>query len=292
MWILFSILSAFIWSIVNIIDKVVMTKFIQKPIIPIIVVGFIGLIFSLIIWTKNFVSLSGWPLFLSLLAGAIAAGGCFFYFKAIKIEEASRVIPLFAMILIWTVLLAAIFLGETLSIREYCGIFIVFLGSVLISVKKRFKLSLNKPFFFMLLSTILYAVQRIIHKYLLNDFDYWTVFSYGNLGLFLIILPLFIYNIPTFREIFKKHKGKVIGLIITSESLNLISLIIFLIALSLGLASLVTAVNSVQYIFIFLWTIPLSIWLPGIIKEELKGSTIFLKLTAIALIISGVVLIT
>ncbi len=292
MWILLSIIAAFIWSIVNVIDKTIMTRFIKRPVIPVIISGLLGIVFSLIIWTKKFVLLSGWPLFLSLLAGAIAAVATIFYFKAIKIEEASRVVPLFAMTLIWIVVLAVIFLGEILTIQEYFGIFIIFLGSVLISIKKRFRFSLGKVFLLMLLSTILYAVNRILYKYLMGDWDYWTVFSWTNIGFFLIMFPLFIYYIPIFRETIKKYKGKAMGLIISSESLSLIALIIFLVAMSFGFVALVSAVNSVHYLFVFLWTILLSIWFPKIIKEELKGSIIFLKLLAIVLIIGGVVLVT
>jgi hypothetical protein len=144
----------------------------------------------------------------------------------------------------------------------------------------------------MLLNTISFAITKVIEKYLLNNWDYWTVFSYVNIGFFLVMLPFIIYYFSDFKELVRKYKSKAIGLMTWSESLSLVGIVLSLQAMSFGFVSLVTALYSLQYLFVFLWILLFSIWFPKIIKEELKGSVIALKLLAIILIISGVFLVT
>jgi len=95
-WILFSILAALIWAIVNIIDKYVLSKLVSRPIIPVIIMGFIGLIASLLVFIfLGFQQLSAGNVLLAFISGSLYVLMTFFYFRAVKIEEVSKVIPLF-----------------------------------------------------------------------------------------------------------------------------------------------------------------------------------------------------
>lgn len=293
MWILFSLLSAFLWSVVNIIDKTIITKFVRRPIIPVIITGLLGFVASLIILLKNFVLISTNLLMLSMLAGIFYMVATIFYFKALQIEETSRVIPLFALTVVWVAVIAAIFLQEILSLKEYFGIFLVFIGSFLISSRRKIKINLSKALILMASSTFLYAAHNVLIKALLNFSDYWNIFAYSRIGIFLSIIPILIYLWPSIKEMVKKFRGRASGLMASSESLSLAGDLLFMVAASLGFISLVTTVStSLQYVFIFLLTVIISIWRPKIIREELKSSTILLKLISIVIIISGIALIT
>ncbi len=95
-WISFSVLAAFIWAIVNTVDKYVLTKWVRKPIVPIMILGIIGLIASLFIFLiHGFSYLSYLNITLAFIAGIFYILANTFYFKAAKLEEISRVVPLF-----------------------------------------------------------------------------------------------------------------------------------------------------------------------------------------------------
>ena len=69
-WILFSILAALVWGVVNLVDKYILTKWIKKPIVPVMVLGVIGLTASFAVYfIKGFAALSYFNLFLALIAG-------------------------------------------------------------------------------------------------------------------------------------------------------------------------------------------------------------------------------
>ena len=84
MWILFSIIAAMLWAIVNVIDKRLMSKYLTRPFLPLIFAGFFALISGLIILIIIPDTLSGWALIGSVATGIIAILGDFCYFKATR----------------------------------------------------------------------------------------------------------------------------------------------------------------------------------------------------------------
>jgi len=93
MWIIFSILTAFYWAIVNTVNN----KWVKQPIIPVIILGIIGLIASIIVYfIYGFSFLSNFNIFLALVAGI-------FYPSILKEEIGKSVIflKLLAIILMF-----------------------------------------------------------------------------------------------------------------------------------------------------------------------------------------------
>jgi len=58
-WVLFAILAALSWAIVNTFDKYVLSKYVKKPIVPVIFVAILGIIASFLVFSfKGFGQLS------------------------------------------------------------------------------------------------------------------------------------------------------------------------------------------------------------------------------------------
>jgi len=291
LWVYFTILSALAWTFVNLIDKYTIDKYIQNPMISVIFIGFLGLIAAMIIsqFTEILVP-STEILILSLSAGIIYVFASLFYFKAILIEEVSRVTPLYAITPIFILILATVFLGESFAVQKYLGIFIIVIGSFLISLRRDVKFKLSRAFGLMILGTLTWAVYNIILKYALNYLTYWDAFFWTRIGSFLITPFLFYrYRKQTIEIITKRPKG---GLYLAiAEPLNVVALVFSTIALSYGFVSLVSALGQIQNFIVLIFAILISVFRPQIIKEELKGTTILQKILAISLISFGAVLI-
>lgn len=291
MWILYSILAALAWSFTNIIDKVAISKVVKRPIVLTVLLGVIDLIIACIILSNNFVLLTLNIFLLSLLTGIFFLIGTVLYYTALKGEETSRIAPLFALNIIWTMVLAAIFLNEVFVIKEYVGIIIIFFGSALICIKRKVKIYIGKGFFLMIASTVFYSACSIFQKYLLDYNNFWIVFAYTSIGYFIALIPVSIYYIKDIKKTIKAMSIKDVGVISTINISDTIGSLLYLVALSFGFVTLAEAVSSVQYIFVFILSLLISIFIPRIIKEELKKSIVILKIIAIVLIIGGVVLI-
>lgn len=287
-WILFSILAVIVWAVVNIIDKYILEKLIKKPIIPVIFVGVVGLVGSIIVYfTRDFSELSYTNIGLAILAGIFYILMAVFYFKAVKLEEISCVVPLFHLTPIFVLILALIFLGEIFTPIKYLGIFLLIMGAVLISSKGSLKINFGRAFWFMIFSSFALAINQIITKYLLNFADFWTIFSYVRIGAFIAVIPLFYINYKDILFLTKKP----LGFVVLSESLNLIAVLFFTIAISVGFVTLVNALTSTTSFFVLIFTVMLSIFYPKILKEEISKKTVLMKLVAIVMMFIGVVLI-
>ena len=290
-WILFSILAAFIWAIVNTVDKYVLTKWVRKPIIPVMIMGIIGLIAAFIIFLINgFSYLSPGHIGFGLLAGIFYIVANIFYFRAAKIEEISRVAPLFHLAPLFLLILAAIFLGEIFTPLKYLGIFLLVIGAVLIS-SRSIKIKLGKAFWLMIASTMFFSFDLVITKYLLGFTDFWTIFAYIRIGAGLGLIPIFCLYFGEFKNLIAEHGKKVVGVISANETLNVCGALSATIAAALGFVTLVESLASLQSLFLLIIAVFLSIFYPKILKEEIEKSTVLIKLIAIILMLIGATLI-
>src|SRR3989338_955118 len=103
-----------------VIDKILLQKIMRHPTVYVFYIGALG-IFAFVIVQS---ALSGFTFMAALL--------CFF--MALKKSETTRVVPFFgALIPIWTLIFATVFLGEWLNGREWYGIALLVVGAILIS---------------------------------------------------------------------------------------------------------------------------------------------------------------
>lgn len=292
LWIILAILASLCWAVVSTVDKYILTKWIRKPIIPVITLGIIGLITTLIVYIiHGFSYLSYLNIFLCFIAGIFYILMAVFYFMALKIEEVSRIIPMFYLFPLFVLLLATIFLGEIFTPLKYLGIFLLVIGAILVSSKDFRKISLGKAFWLMVLATISIAISHVLMKYVLNFADYWTVFSYIRIGAAFALIPIVYFYLPEFLTTIKRYGKKVIGLMSINETFSLTGTILITIATAIGYVTLVSALSSLQSFFVLLIAVFLSIFYPRILKEEIEKSTVALKIMAITIMFIGVMLV-
>lgn len=158
-WIILSLAGVAIWGANNIIDKIFLEKYIKNSSSATILMGLVGLLVSLSLLvftgipefsTRDFLIIFASGLVLTLFALP--------YYKSLSLDDASRVVPVFQFIPIFYLLLAYIFLGESLQQKSLVGFLIVLVGSLFIAMEK-FDLSIFKirpSFLFMLLASFMY----------------------------------------------------------------------------------------------------------------------------------------
>jgi drug/metabolite transporter (DMT)-like permease len=212
-----------------------------------------------------------------------------FYSKALIIEEVTRIATLFQIILVFVVLLSVVFLGEILGMRQYVGIGLTVLASMLISYKKSSEKSFFSALKFMIPFGIIMAAFTISNKFLLRYLDFWSMFFWNALGTCCGVIFLLSRSglRKEFAESITIDGKKAIFLTFVGEGLFVIGTISSLAALSLADASLVSALFNTQLFYVFLYTLFLSLLLPKILKEEINKSTTSLKIFAIALMFIG-----
>ncbi|HEX9998689.1 MAG TPA: EamA family transporter [Abditibacterium sp.] len=139
MWIFLALLSAFFTALIALVSKIGLAKVDSSLGFAIQSVVTMILAWSYVIFsgkTRDLTSIEGraWPFLLG--AGALSAVAYLFYFGAVKLGDVSRVAPLDRLSLVFSVVLAAMFLGEKTGGVGWLGVTLMAIGAVLVAFAK------------------------------------------------------------------------------------------------------------------------------------------------------------
>lgn len=242
-------------------------------------------------------------LFLSLFSGAVFVYGILALFFAIRESEASRVTPVVgAVIPAVAYFLSIFFLKEQLEMLEIYGVLALILGGIGISfnIDRKDKKIFFSGLKYSVLAGMLLAVAFTCFKSLYESDNFINVYIWTRFGVMLGALGLFLS--PSWRKIifnsisnFKNPSGenKRSGLLfVFTKSLGGTGSILKEYATSIGSVTIVSALISLEYVFIFIMGIFLTFWLPEIFSEKRDSRNIAQKLLAVAVITIGVILVS
>jgi len=292
MGILFSILSPAIFAITNYIDKFLLEKYkISSTVITIyggIFAFFTGLI---IFFATGFYAIDAKSLFIILSSGFLTSIYLLPYYKALSIDETSNVIPLYQFYPIFVLILSFIFLKEGFSIAQYAGSALIVGAGFLLSVEdlggKIFRL--RKSFFYIMISSILFAVAQVLYKFGVTQIPFWNTLPYEGFGIALGALAITIYknNFKKFKKETKRFKKRIFLFMGVNELVYVLARYTGYFAISLISVGIVSILGSLQPLFVLIFGIILSVWFPHITKEVISKKTLTLKFVAIVIMIVG-----
>lgn len=292
-WLFFAILSYFLISVVQILDKFILTKPIPSGALYAAYVGLAGIYGLLLIPFGFSLDISFLTIFLSLLSGFVFIIALVFYYQAALIDEISRVIPLIgAITLIFVWLLTSIFSIEKLGDLNLLAFAFLFLGSLLISFrKKNFQLS-SRVYILSVFAAFLFAASWVLVKAAYLQTAFFNAFILGRIGEFMA--GAFLISFPKIRKSFFEHLGAIkaqtIGLFFSNKIIASSAFIALNYATFLGNVVLIQALQGLQYLFLLIFAVLLSWKAPQILKEEIRG-VIFKKAVAIIFIALGLLIL-
>lgn len=297
-WFLIALIAPILWSIVNHIDKHILSRFqegrgigailIFSSLCSIIVLPFIAIfhyaqIFS--ISFNNFVGL--------LIVGFLSALAFYFYLKAMDIEEASIVIPLFQFDPVFGYLLGFLILGESLSMSQILASLLILFGILILSIEidteNKFKLK-KRALLLVAASSFLFALNGVIFKKLALVDSFWiSIFwQYVGLTIFGILILIFSKKLKqNFIDMVYPPRLKILSLNVVSEVLYIIGGLANNFALIIAPVALVFVVNGYQSLFVFIFGVLLTLFFPSFVSEKISTKHFFHKLVSIIIILIG-----
>jgi len=290
-WFIFALLAPMLWGIVNIIDKYSLEKLMRNSFSYQILICLTDAIVMIpFILFTNISFAYPWYIW-SIIVGIILGFIFVFYNKAIMVEETSRVVILTYLNPVFVLPLAFIFLGEVLSLQKYIGVFLLVASAILISYQKsKGKFKISKALGYILILDLMYAGLTVTEKYVFNYFDYmsflfWTLLGAVISGLIFLIFPKLRKDF--FNDMSKTNKKKLFFWRMVSMTLYYVAVIFFYIAITEELASIVAAVPSVQPLFVLIYTLILSLFIPKILKEKNSKTIVLIKILSIVFMFIG-----
>jgi transporter family protein len=140
MWYTYALLSALFASLVAIVGKLglkgldsTIATTIRSVIMAIFLIGVSFSFGKFNNFNFHLLSFKDWGFI--VLSGVFGALSWLFYFYALKIGTANQVVAIDKLSIVFTVILAFVFLGEALSFKIAGGVTLMTIGAILISLK-------------------------------------------------------------------------------------------------------------------------------------------------------------
>ncbi len=292
-WFYFALLSSIVIAAVNIVDKVLISNYNISPLVYAVVIAATSLMPLVILPFIDFKVLSVAALTFAMLVGFVRVYYTLPYFKALTIEEVSRVIPLLQLMPVFVLILSTVFLQEVLRLQDYTGFAFLVIGGTLCAVRLKKGIRLSTAFYLMIGSSFLLAVYSVGLKVLFSSQDFYSVFMWVQIAGFLTLFQFMLIKPlrSTLVITYKNTRTRIGALIIGEQAVAYVSVFAYNYAIAHGPISLVSAVISTQPLFVLLYATLLSYRFPKILKEELSKQDIILKCIGIAVIFLGAYLI-
>jgi len=289
-WLPITILSYFLFAIVALVDKYLLGGPIPSPKVYSFYVGTLGIL-ALALIPFGFLIPQPLDIALSLLAGAIFIFALLGFYTALRLFEASRVVPAIGGFLpLFTFGLIFLFSWgkETLSLPDLIAFIFLILGSVIIALGKERSITL-KSLQISALAAFLFSLAFVLTKFVYLEQPFWSGFIWMRIGGFFIAL-FFLFSKEVREEIFRKRvsfKQKTAGLFLSNQVLAAGAFISQNWAIALApliYLAMINALEGIKYFFLLIFVIILSLKFPQIIKEEISRKVLLQKIIAILLI--------
>ncbi|MBP9711878.1 MAG: DMT family transporter [Candidatus Pacebacteria bacterium] len=297
-WFLIALIAPILWSIVNHIDKYMLSKYLKdrgvgallifSALASVVILPFIAYFYH-----NEIFSISINDFWMLILIGLLSAGAFFFYLKGMDAEEATIVIPLFQLVPVFGYFLGYFILKETLSTQQIFSSLLIISGIVILALEidTDNKVTLKTKVLAMVsISSFLFALHDTLFKKVAIVESFWvSVFwQYASLTIFGILALIFIRKFRNdFLSMFKNIGGKVLSLNIVSELLYIFGNLTNNFATLMAPVAVVLVVSSYQPLFVFIGGVFLTIFLPHISMEKISAKHLIHKIISIIIIIIG-----
>ncbi len=295
-WLVVAIVAHFIFALVFIVDKFLLSKTVLQPRAYAFYVGLLG-IFALLLIPFGFTLLPAGQIAASLIAGVLFVLAILFFYKLIQIGEVSRITPIVGgAVPVFTLILTYSFLGERLTNSQLVAFFLLVLGGVIMLWPRKDRInsltgqaSLTKKLTLAVMAALFFAGSFVLTKFIFTEQPFINGFIWVRLGGFLGAWLLFFW--PGSRQVIFKTtetiKIKSVGLLISNKTLSALAFILLNYAIFLGSVTLVNSLQGIQYAFLLIVALFLSKKFPQILKEQISRGMILQKIMAISFIVLG-----
>ena len=248
------------------------------------------LLFAVVVSTVGFDGGAGIPW--AIASGLLWAGGITLFFHGLRLEEVSRATPIQMTAPIFTALLAVTFLGESLSALQWTAIIVVVLGGATVTLRPElgwFPIAHRRALVILLGASLVMGVAFVVSKEATNQMNVWAIQAFRAASMGAGVLALQARG-PALREARRTLRDRrAVGMLVLTEGIMApIAAFMFVVALSLGPVSLVSAVSSSRPLIVLGMSALLSTGLWNVLGEPLDRRTLGIKLISTLLIVGGV----
>ena len=282
-------------GLVSVVDKAIIFNYAKSSrTMPLLngitqtIVGIVSLIISGIPSESDFATSAA-----AVISGGLLGSALVILQRVLFTQEVSRSIPVTQSAPIFAAVLALFVLGESISLLQWGGITLAVLGSVLISIRTDVRVSgilLHKSFYALMCAAFFFGASNVIGKIALVELP--LLYTHGlrmlAVGLILLFFSFRSESWVDVRSLFSRRSPALLLVAINDLLIAQAGVLALLWALSLGPASLVSAVAGIRALFTVSYSMGITKVWAGALGEESSTSSTLNKLFSTVVIVAGV----
>ena len=294
-WVTAVLISTSLFALVTVLDKRLTTNLFPSASSFNVAFGVMQAIiavvyFSAVVPTVGFDGGSGIPWAIS--SGLLWALGLFLFFHGLRLEEFSRAVPLQQVGPVFASVAAVLFLDEMLSAMQWGAVLMVVLGAMLVSARPEqgiFRLARGRAFFILLGGSFSLGMAFVTSEQATREMNIWAIQAIRaatmSMGIFLLAA-----RPQTVRQFLHAtwNVRTLTTLVLAEGIMAPLAALMFILAISLGPVSSVSAVSASRPIFALALGAALSTRYWNVLNEPIDHRTLGFKAVAVAMIVSGV----
>ena len=294
-WIFFALLAPLFWAASNYVDKYSLERKVRGIWDFLFFSTITGWIFvPVLVLYFGFPNISQIAL-VPIGLGALLIYSYGFYAKALQEGETSKLVVLFKMIPVFTLVLGFLFLGQTITSLDLLAFLLVLIGAVIISVDKTSSgMSVTKGIGWILIAILMWTLIFLVSDNVLDKMPFSDFVVFDALGSALAGLPLLFFP-GVRREILSGLRGanfSKYSWFTLNNFLDLVGQILGKKALSLASsAGLVSVVMQAQSFYSIAMGLVLTLIFPNIFKEDTSKEAVGKKIFGAVIMFIGVYLL-
>jgi drug/metabolite transporter (DMT)-like permease len=294
-WVLPAIASPFVYALVTIGDKWILSSLKLRIESFNLFVGIIQL--SVAISILLLLGIPDAPF--SSIAKSITGGllwGVYLIvlFWALRREQMGRIVPVSQTSPVFAAILGVIFLGEHLEWWGWFAVLLVVGGAAIVSAEPKQILSggFSKVYLYVIAGAALVGLAQVLLKTSSEDLNVWHNMSFRGIGLFTTLaLPFLRPSIVRDLGIFLSNRKTAVPILFIEGVGPIFGNAFLLLALANGPVSLVSALLGTRPVFILIITLVFAPFAKRALAEKFTRADIVTKGLSTAAVVGGIVLI-
>ncbi|MDG0866512.1 EamA family transporter [Candidatus Lucifugimonas marina] len=295
-WVLPAIASPFVYALVSIGDKWILSTLKLRIESFNQFVGGTQLIIALAILVILGLPDAPFESIASAFGGGMIWGlALILLFWTLRSEEIGRVVPVSQTSPVFAAILGVVFLGEHLAWWGWLAVLLVVAGAAIVSADPQKIMSggFKKVYLWVVLAAALIGIAQVLLKISSEHLGVWHNMSIRGSGLFLTLaLPVLRPSVVKDLVTFITTKRTAIPVLITEGIGPIFGNGFLLLALANGPVSLVSALLGTRPIFILLITLAFAPIAKRALNEQFSRSDVVTKVVSTVAVVTGVVIIS
>ncbi|QQG45080.1 MAG: DMT family transporter [Candidatus Sungiibacteriota bacterium] len=289
-WIVIALIAYFLYAVVFVLDKFILARPIKSPLVYAFYPGVLGILAVLVVPFVDFSILSPSGIVYALLSGALFIWGLIYFYKTLQAGEASRAVPFTGALTPVATFVFSYLLGvEKLSGQQAAAFLLLVIGSFLIAWGYKNHDFLTKHNIgYGIAAALFFGLSLAFTKLVFEQTNFLNGFIWMRFGGF--IFSLLLLTKRSWRNAVFSTTGSVtlrgVILFFSDKIIGSAALVLQNYAISLGSVIIVNALQSTQYLFLFILASLLSIKIKfrKVLHETVGKGAIIQKVLAILVI--------